>query len=58
MLGLFGVYGFALAQNIPLVTANTSKAGTVYSVPVQTFYAHPDCFFFVAPSPGFAGNAA
>lgn len=36
VLGMLGVYGFALAQNIPLVTANTSKAGTVYSVPVQT----------------------
>jgi flagellar biosynthetic protein FliP len=28
--------GFAHSQNIPLVTANSSKAGTVYAVPVQT----------------------
>lgn len=33
---LVGCVGFVHAQNIPLVTSNTSKAGTVYSVPVQT----------------------
>ena len=31
--------GWALAQNLPLVTATSSKAGTVYSVPVQTLLA-------------------
>jgi flagellar biosynthetic protein FliP len=31
--------GWALAQNLPLVTSTTTKAGTVYSVPVQTLLA-------------------
>ena len=31
--------GWAAAQNLPLVTSNTSKAGTVYAVPVQTLLA-------------------
>lgn len=35
-VALLGLYGVAHAQNIPLITANASKAGTVYSVPVQT----------------------
>jgi flagellar biosynthetic protein FliP len=35
LLGV-GLAGWSHAQNIPLVTANNSKAGVVYSVPVQT----------------------
>ena len=31
--------GWAVAQNLPLVTATSSKAGTVYAVPVQTLLA-------------------
>ena len=31
--------GWALSQNLPLVTATSSKAGTVYAVPVQTLLA-------------------
>ena len=38
-LALLTCGGWALAQNLPLVTATSSKAGTVYSVPVQTLLA-------------------
>jgi len=33
---MLGTVGLAQAQNIPLITASGSKAGTVYAVPVQT----------------------
>lgn len=35
-LTMVGMAAVVSAQNIPLVTANASKSGTVYSVPVQT----------------------
>ena len=38
-LTLLALGGVAMAQNLPLVTATSSKAGTVYAVPVQTLLA-------------------
>jgi flagellar biosynthetic protein FliP len=38
-LALLLCCGWAAAQNLPLVTSSTSKAGTVYAVPVQTLLA-------------------